>query len=103
MESLLTPQLAAVLDSRTGPVIGYRTIRLDPGSPAVFVATARMAQRPTSHDHGEIEVNSGAGLTETDARCLAERLTDALRRARIKLDPADDLAQVLAFIEDAER
>jgi ribosomal protein S12 methylthiotransferase accessory factor len=65
--SLLTPQLAAVLDTRTGLVTGYRTIRLDPGSPTVFVATARTAQTLWSRHHGEIEVNSGAGLNEADA------------------------------------
>jgi ribosomal protein S12 methylthiotransferase accessory factor len=106
--SLLTPQLAAVLDSRTGPVIGYRTIRLDPGSPAVFVATARMAQRPRSHNHGEIEVNSGAGLTEADAvraavgECVERYCAGVINRSRMLVGSWQELSGCESLVHPSQ-
>jgi ribosomal protein S12 methylthiotransferase accessory factor len=108
MATPLTPALAAVLDRRTGLVSGYRTIRLDPGSPSVFVATARMAQTPWSLAHGEVDVNSGAGLTEADAvqaavaECVERYCAGVVDRNRLLVGSWHELSERESLVPPSE-
>jgi hypothetical protein len=49
--------------------------------------------------HERAQVLSLLGLTEGDARDLARRIRDATRSARIQLEPASRLAEILAAID----
>jgi ribosomal protein S12 methylthiotransferase accessory factor len=55
------------IDDLTGIANAVRTILLDPGSPDVFVATARMSDTTPYFGVRGDAFNSGAGLTERDA------------------------------------
>jgi ribosomal protein S12 methylthiotransferase accessory factor len=71
-------QATDAVDPLTGIAIGCRTFPLDPGSPAVFNATVRMADTTPYLGHRCGNYNGGAGLTEEEARNAA--LGEAIER-----------------------